>query len=360
MSVDLIKKDLYASKKTFDVALNANNNEGLVNNYILGICNTLATNTSLLQCTPQSIKDAAITSATLGVPIDARKLAYLIPYKGQAQFQLSYKGYVYMAKRDVEVDNIISQIVYEEDDFSVDLGENRISHIPNLNSKSYGKDFAIKFVYAIVRFRRDTGRDNQFEVMSKEQIDDIRASSQNGGQKDKWGNPTIWEKYYSEMARKTVIKRLCKHAQLGDIAQADEIDNAVEQGKIINVTPDGIVESVDLLEPDKDKILNAIQECNSQEQLDKVCSDNSEKLDEIAAYNFAFNREIGAAIKKKKNTLYVDKVMEAMENCEDEQSLDAVYNNHEQKIKFLKAALRDEVIEYYTELKGKFLDDKVV
>ena len=68
-----VKELLIKSKKTFDVALMSGNDEAVVNNYILGICNTLATTPTLLKCTKESIRDAAITSATLGIAIDARQ-----------------------------------------------------------------------------------------------------------------------------------------------------------------------------------------------------------------------------------------------------------------------------------------------
>ncbi len=339
---DLLVKD----KKAFDVALMANNNEAVINNYIMGICNTLAVNTDLLKCTPQSIRDAAITSATLGVPIDARKYAYLVPYGDKAQFQLSYKGYVDIAKRDRDVDNIQSIIVYQDDAFSMDIGMNTISHIPKLDSPSYGSNEAIKFVYAVVRFRADTGRAPIFEVMTKKQIDAIKDSAK---------QQYIWKPHYGEMARKTVIKRLCKHAQLGDTARFDEIDNAIEQGKIININPDGVVESEDLLAKDRDKILSAIEACTTDDEVKAIGQVHFEKLEEILCYNSSFSREIGEAMKKKEDECYMERIAETFKDCEDNESLDKVYEAHKVRINRLKARDRNNVEQVYCDCKESLI-----
>jgi len=183
-----------SDKKALMSALDAE--ESVVNKFVLGVVNTIALKPDLLKCTPESLRNVVMTSATLGLPIDAREYAYIVPYKGRAQLQVSYKGYVHIAKRDPDVDNIQAIIVYPDDKFSVDLGLNTVSHIPDLHSKSYGREYEMTHVYAIVRFKQNTGRAPMFEVMTKAQVDEIRGMSKAGGEKDKFGNETIWQKHY--------------------------------------------------------------------------------------------------------------------------------------------------------------------
>lgn len=349
---DLVKSTLIEGRKSFALALGGN--QEIADKYILGVYNTVILNDKLMECSPASIRDAAITSAVLGVPIDARHYAYLIPYNSKAQFQMSYKGYVHVAKRDPDVDNIWSNIVYEDDAFSIDIGDNKLSHVPNLESDKYGLVAHIKYIYAVVRFKTNTGRSHMFEVMTLKQIKEIRAISKSGGEKDKYGKPTIWESNFSEMGRKTVIKRLCKHAQLGDVSRVDEIDNSLENGKIINVTPQGELKVDDSLRENRDKILSLISETESQEELDKVFQDNREKIEELI--NSSLSAEISKASKEKKDELYGDKIMSYLGDCEDISSLDRVYNNHKVGIDQLKAALRNEVTQYYTDLKQTLTD----
>ncbi len=349
---DIVKSTLLDARAQFAVAFN--NDKDVANKYILGVYNTVILNDKLMQCTPESIRDAAITSAVLGVAIDARQYAYLIPYNGKAQFQMSYKGYVHVAKRDSDVDNIWSNIVYEGDTFSVDLGANTISHIPNLENPFYGSKDHIKYIYAMVRFRTNTGRAQMFEVMTKAQIDEIRANSKAGGEVDKWGKPTIWAGNYGEMGRKTAIKRLCKHAQLGDTAQFDEIDNGFEQGKIINVTPTGELKVDDSTRENKEKMMALIMACNNQEELNKLFIDNSEVMESLAA-DYA-TVEISKLAKEKKETFYADTVMELLSACEEISGLEKVYNNHLERLNQLKAAVRNEVTEHYCGLKQTLMD----
>lgn len=54
----------------------------------------------LQECEPNSIIAAAITAAALDLPIDKNLgFAHIVPYGGQAQFQIGYKGFVQLALR---------------------------------------------------------------------------------------------------------------------------------------------------------------------------------------------------------------------------------------------------------------------
>lgn len=340
---ELIKSTLLDDKKAFAVALGST--QEVANKYLLGVYNTIILNDELMKCTAESIRDAAITSAVLGIAIDARQYAYLVPYGKKAQFQLSYKGYVSVAKRDADVDNIQSNIVYQDDIFSIDVGANTLSHIPNLDSPIYGQELAIKYVYAVVRFRSNTGRAQMFEVMTKAQVDTIKGSAKQS---------FIWNKHYGEMARKTVIKRLCKHAQLGDVARFDEIDNSIEQGKIINVTPQGELLVNDSIREDKEKMIELIKACVNQQQLDKIFLENCEKMEELISAGVS--TEINKLAKAKKDEFDANKIMGLLSECEDLNGLEKVYNNWERSLKGLTAASRNDVVNHYCGLKQTFSD----
>lgn len=356
MSTEIVKGALMDARAQFAVAFGGD--KDVANKYILGVLNTVMLNDKLMECDPISIRDAAITSAVLGVAIDARQYAYLIPYNKKAQFQMSYKGYVNVAKRDPDVDNVISNIVYDGDVFGVDLGANTLSHTLTMDSPLYGTTAGIKYVYALVRFKANTGRSMMFEVMTKKQIDEIRASSKAGAKLDKFGNPTIWEKHYGEMARKTAIKRLCKHAQLGDVARIDEVDNGIEEGKIINVTPEGelkVDQTQNNLRVERDKIIELINQTTDQVELDTLFLNHSEDIEELAANNLT--TEINKLQKEKKEQFYAELVISLLDECDEIDDLDRVYNNHLEMVKHLKAAVRNSVVAHYCELK-QFLTDR--
>mgnify|MGYP003634425594 CR=1 FL=1 len=56
-----VKNYLLKEKRPFITVFNKDENK--TNKYLLGVCNTIANNLDLLNCTPESIRDAALTSA---------------------------------------------------------------------------------------------------------------------------------------------------------------------------------------------------------------------------------------------------------------------------------------------------------
>lgn len=358
-TVDNAKTYLFNNKRGLLLALN--NIDGMANKYIQGVCNVLATSPSLLKCTQESLRDAVTTSAVLGVPIDGRQLAWLVPYKDKAQFMLSYKGYVHVAKRDQDVDNIQSNIVYQDDVFEYDAFNNTVKHIPDLNSTSYGDKNAIVYVYARITYKAAAGRSTIIEVMTKAEIDKIRAGGAAGGETDTWGKPTIWAKHYGEMGRKTVIRRLLKHVQVGDLEYFDAIDNSQYNSQLVNVTPDGkggkeLVVELSQDEKNRDLILEELATCENTKDIAKLQEKYSEAFQDFVLYNVAISKEVGKAIGVKQDAFYYNEVLEALESCEDADSLQSVYKNHERGIAGLKAQPRKDIERKFGELMTNLMD----
>ena len=96
----------------------------------------LSTNPKLSECSANSFLGAMMTAAQLGVePNTPLGQAYLIPYRNhgrlECQFQLGYKGLIDLAYRSGEVKMIQAHTVYENDDFTYELGlEPKLHHIP--------------------------------------------------------------------------------------------------------------------------------------------------------------------------------------------------------------------------------------
>ena len=77
---------------------------------------------ALLQCEPMSIVNSFMTMAQLGLmPSDVSGEAYVLPYKGKAQFQLGYQGLVTLFYR-AGGQSIRAEIVREHDEFSYENG----------------------------------------------------------------------------------------------------------------------------------------------------------------------------------------------------------------------------------------------
>lgn len=165
---------------------------------LMRICLTeFRKNPKLQQCDHLSFLGAVVTAASLGLePGSALGQCYLIPYKNECEFQISYRGMVDLARRSGNIVSISARCVYEGDDFAVQLGtEETIHHVPRFATTN------LVSVYAVAKL---VGGGTQFEVMSAGEVEYIRNkfSKQPGG--------TAWTNSYDEMAKKTVVRRLFK------------------------------------------------------------------------------------------------------------------------------------------------------
>jgi recombination protein RecT len=179
----------------------------------------------LLDCTPTSILQSVMTAAQLGVDCSGGVAgeAYLVPYrnskngKREAQLIVGYRGLLSLARRSGELDTLEAHVVHEKDEFECSFGlEPVLRHKPNLLLEDPGK---LLIVYAIARLK-DGGR--QVEVMTRYQVNAIRARS-------KASNSGPWATDFEEMARKTVVRRICKYLPMSvELATALDHEDRVE------------------------------------------------------------------------------------------------------------------------------------
>lgn len=130
----------------------------------------LNTTPKLRECTQMSFLAALMNAAQLGLePNTPLGQAYLIPYnnKGvmECQFQIGYKGLIDLSYRNPQMQIISAQAVYENDDFSYELGLNpKLEHCPTLGERG-----AVRLFYGF--FKLVNGGFG-FEVMSKTAMDE--------------------------------------------------------------------------------------------------------------------------------------------------------------------------------------------
>lgn len=196
----------------------------------------------LMLCTPQSVLQSVMQASTLGLePNSALGGAYLVPYGNVCQLIVGYRGLIDLARRSGQILSIEARVVHEREKFRIVFGINTIlEHEPLLDGTEPGKMLA---VYAVAHLR-DGG--TQVEVMTRAQIEGIKNRSRSGG-----NGP--WVTDYEEMARKTVVRRICKYLPLSvEIAEALANEDRVESGEahldgVFEVTPDG--ETVEVAPP---------------------------------------------------------------------------------------------------------------
>lgn len=188
----------------------------------------------LMECTVESLMGAVVWCAQLGLePNTPMGHAYLIPFKKKGKMEvqciIGFRGMIDMARRSGQIVSIAAHEVCEHDEFEFSYGlDETLKHKPALSNR--GEPIAY---YAVAKL---DGGGYAFEVMSVEQINQIRDRDGSNAWKDEWesGRPTgkrskassPWWDHPTEMARKTAIRRLFKYLpvsiELAEAAHADD------------------------------------------------------------------------------------------------------------------------------------------
>lgn len=82
--------------------------------FITSVLQVTSNNNLLAKADPKTVYNAAMMAAALDLPINQNLgFAWIVPYKGQAQFQMGWKGYVQLAQRTGQYLKINVTPVYE-------------------------------------------------------------------------------------------------------------------------------------------------------------------------------------------------------------------------------------------------------
>lgn len=184
-------------------------------------------NNYLMKADPATVIGAAAQAAMLDLPINqSLGFAYIVPYKGAAQFQLGYKGYIQLAQRSGQYVDIGAKTVYEgELEY-----ENRL-----LDKFKFGNRTGDKVIGYLAYFRLTNG----FEKMLFMTLDEMQAHAKkysqnyNGGT-DKWGLAD-----FNVMAEKTVLKRLLSKFGPLSIESVQMSQALSNDGGVISMNKDG-------------------------------------------------------------------------------------------------------------------------
>lgn len=143
-----------------------------------------------------------VKGAYLGLDF-SNKECYVITYGGKPEFMTDYKGeeklvYNYAVR---PVKNIYAQLVKEDEPFEIvtDGESKKVIHSQKISDKP------IVGAYAVVTYQDGT---TNAEIMTKKEIETVRDKFSKQSRGKAWGDS------FGEMAKKTVLRRLCKHIQL--------------------------------------------------------------------------------------------------------------------------------------------------
>ena len=182
----------------------------------------------LLECDRQSLFNAAMSAAILGLEVDGvTGQAYLIPFKDRAQLVIGYKGFNTLAARSGIT--ITGAVVREGDEFDYDLGEGWIKHKPELNGTG-------RIIAAWAKASHRT-RPPVISVLGIHDLLAVKNKSPGAKRSDSpWNDTAIG---FPAMCEKTVKRRLARSMPLNVMQYAARMDEAVdEQGQPAWIDPD--------------------------------------------------------------------------------------------------------------------------
>lgn len=205
--------------------------------FIVSILQVVQGNKSFDDVDPSSIINAAMVAATLKLPINSNlQLAYIIPYSGKAQFQISWRGFVQLAQRSGQFKSINVQDVRLGEYKRIDMitGDVIIERHHNEAERT-----SLPLVGYIGYFKLMNG----FEKTIYRTVDELSA---HGKKYSKTYNrqDSKWHTDFEAMCAKTVIKELLsKWAPL-----SIEMERAVQSDQSV-VVADGKYEYPDNPQP---------------------------------------------------------------------------------------------------------------
>jgi recombination protein RecT len=224
-------------------------------------------NERLSKCKPETVLNAALTAASLDLPINSTLgFAALVPYGNECQFQIMTRGLIQLAQRSGQYRTISATPVYEGQLISEDPLKGYVwdwTTKPTANEKPIG--------YAAY-FELLTG-------FNKTLYMDIDTVTAHGKRYSKTFTKGPWSDNFEAMATKTVLKLLI--SRFGPMSTDPQMQQAIESDQAV-ISDEGR-KYVDALPNDLDpEVLEAIDGATTTDELDTIM-DNLEIADQKKA-----------------------------------------------------------------------------
>lgn len=260
-------------------------------NFTTSLLSVVNTNPVLQDCPPESVIKAAITAASMKLPIDPNLgFAYIIPYNNKiktketrqradgseyevtvenwqnvAQFQLGYKGFIQLAQRSGQFKRINSSDVREGEYIGTDRRSGEVEFDFIQDDKERNSKEVIGY---LGYFRLNNGFEKELYMTVEELQRHAKKYSKNYA---KYGTG-LWKDQFDVMAKKTVLKLLIsKYGALStSLQQAIRADQASIDGDGYNY-----------VDNDKETIVDTDDDASNKGKSDKENVIEGETADDV-------------------------------------------------------------------------------
>lgn len=182
--------------------------------YITGAMLEIMRNKDLRTCSISSIINSLIECATVGLAVDNRKLAYLVPFKNQVVLMPGYQGYIYKIKQADPSANITVNLVFKDDKFTT-WNESGIAKYNHEIADPFN-DKIVDLIGAYCYINTDTSA--SIEILNKAELMKIKSKS-------RMESGIVWREWELEMIKKSVVRRAGKRNFISSISKLDALDN---------------------------------------------------------------------------------------------------------------------------------------
>jgi len=200
------------------VELDSERGKAIVDRFVTVALHAATSRPDLLMATKESLVESIRDAAMLGLePVGATGDGAIVVYHERrtvngrdewvdvARFQPMYRGLLKLARRSDQLASIDAHVVYAGDQIELDLGSQpSVRHAPALQGR--GKPIGVYAVAELTNGRR------YVDWMPIADVEAVRKVS-------KAADKGPWVSFWSEMARKTAIRRLMKRLPLETLAE---------------------------------------------------------------------------------------------------------------------------------------------
>lgn len=181
----------------------------------------------LIDCTIPSLVSCAFESLTMGIPVDERDLAYLIPVAkeregkaiAEAKFEISYKGYVYKVQDLYDNADIRTIIVWPEDEYRDAESAGRLDYFYK-PANPFRSDYHNAIGCVCIIFYTINGEErHRIERIGMGEINQIRSKAK---------QDFIWAEWFGEKMKVATIRRACKLPSIRN-EEAAKLDKYLNQ-----------------------------------------------------------------------------------------------------------------------------------
>ena len=200
--------------------------------FISSIISIFNSSKKLQDCSSYSIVSAAGIAAALKLPINpSLGFAYIVPYNGQAQFQMGYRGFIQLAMRSGQYRTLNAGAVCEGQIKEIDFLTGEIVKGEKISDEVVGY---VAYMELLNGFNKALYMTIAELTAHAEKFSQSYAYDLKTGRKS-----SVWTTNFNAMARKTVLKRLLSQYGVMSIDQQSlELATALQADQSV-ITEDG-------------------------------------------------------------------------------------------------------------------------